>query len=700
MDKKPRGFNLMPIFIGLAVILLMFTTLSTVGSGQSRNSVKYSQILYLLEEGKVDEFYIDLNKGVLEMELKKGTLEELGVKQQQQTANPTQNFLTNLLQQQPQTHTEKDSEVLRYKLPYPALFIQDFREAVDAYNAEHPDDKIEYDMSQLKSEFPWEVVISLVMTAGMAGLLIFFMFSQGGGGKAMSVGRAKVKNLSDDQRKATFADVAGADEEKEELQEIVEFLKNPGKFSTLGARIPHGVLLVGPPGTGKTLLARACAGEAGVPFYSISGSDFVEMYVGVGASRVRDLFDKAKRTAPCIIFIDEIDAVGRQRGTGLGGGHDEREQTLNQLLVEMDGFGANEGVIVVAATNRSDVLDKALLRPGRFDRQVYVGLPDVKGREEILRVHTRKKPLAPDVDLSTIAKSTSGFAGADLENLVNEAALLAARRGRKAITEKEIEEASIKVIAGPEKKSRVVHEKEKRLTAYHEAGHAITHYCCETADPVHEISIIPRGMAGGYTMSLPEDDKSFVTKTQMNEQIVTLLGGRVAEKLVLEDISTGASNDLERATAIARAMVTRYGFSEKVGPVVYADDPGETFLGRDLGHGRSYSEEVAANIDSEVRTLLDNAFENATKILSDNMDKLHIIAKELMNREKLTGEQFEKLMKGEQLESKEQPVEKAETAEQAEPAEVAEQAEPAETAEQIQEDVSETNAQTENSDKE
>ncbi len=700
MDKRPRGFNLMPVFIGLAIVLLLLATLSTTGA-QTRSSVKYSQILYLLEDGKVDEFYIDLNKGVLEMKLEKGTLETLDIKQQpQQPSKPTQNILTSLLQQPPQTKPEEDKEYLRYKLPYPAMFINDFREVVEKYNAEHPDDKIQYDMSQLKGEFPWEIVLSLVLTAGMAGLLIFFMFSQNGGGKAMSVGRAKVKNLSDDQRKATFADVAGADEEKEELQEIVEFLKNPGKFSTLGARIPHGVLLVGPPGTGKTLLARACAGEAGVPFYSISGSDFVEMYVGVGASRVRDLFDKAKRTAPCIIFIDEIDAVGRQRGTGLGGGHDEREQTLNQLLVEMDGFGANEGVIVVAATNRADVLDKALLRPGRFDRQVYVGLPDVKGREEILRVHTRKKPLAPDVDLSTIAKSTSGFAGADLENLVNEAALLAARRGRKAITRKEIEEASIKVIAGPEKKSRVVHEKEKRLTAYHEAGHAITHYCCETADPVHEISIIPRGMAGGYTMSLPEDDKSFVTKTQMNEQLVTLLGGRVAEKLVLEDISTGASNDLERATAISRAMVTRYGFSEKVGPVVYADNPGETFLGRDLGHGRSYSEEVAAEIDEEVRTLLDNAFEAATTILNDNMDKLHIVAKELMNREKLTGEEFEKLMKGETLENDSAPVEKAEAAEVAEAAEAAERAEIAEPAEQIETEAAEQNAQEEKSQQE
>lgn len=680
MDRRPRGFGLMPIFVGLAVLILLMSTLIPTTT-QSRNEVKYSEILYLMQDGKVDEFYIDLNKGILELKLEAGTLEELGVKKEQ-SASAAQNALTSLLQQQPQTTTEDGTEVLRYKLPYPALFIEDFRKVVEEYNAEHPDDKIDYDMSQLKAEFPWEVVISLVMTAGMAGLLIFFMFSQGGGGKAMSVGRAKVKNLSDDQRKATFADVAGADEEKEELQEIVEFLKNPGKFNVLGARIPHGVLLVGPPGTGKTLLARACAGEAGVPFYSISGSDFVEMYVGVGASRVRDLFDKAKRTAPCIIFIDEIDAVGRQRGTGLGGGHDEREQTLNQLLVEMDGFGANEGVIVVAATNRSDVLDKALLRPGRFDRQVYVGLPDVKGREEILKVHTRKKPLAPDVDLKTIAKSTSGFAGADLENLVNEAALLAARRGRKAITKKEIEEASIKVIAGPEKKSRVVSDKEKRLTAYHEAGHAITHYCCETADPVHEISIIPRGMAGGYTMSLPEDDKSFVTKTQMSEQLVTLLGGRVAEKLVLEDISTGASNDLERATAISRAMVTRYGFSEKLGPVVYSNDPGETFLGRDLGHGRSYSEEVAGEIDTEVRSLLDGAFETATNILCDHMEQLHLVAKELIEREKLSGEEFEKLMKRGPLEKKESQTvaQQAEPAEKAEPAQQAEKGEPAEVA--------------------
>ena len=393
-------------------------------------------------------------------------------------------------------------------------------------------------------------------------------------------------------------------------------------------------------------MARACAGEAGVPFYSISGSDFVEMYVGVGASRVRDLFEKAKKTAPCIVFIDEIDAVGRQRGTGLGGGHDEREQTLNQLLVEMDGFAANEGVIVIAATNRADILDKALLRPGRFDRQVYVGLPDIKGREEILRVHTRNKPLGPDVVLKTIAKSTAGFTGADLENLVNEAALLAAKRGRKAITEQDIEEASIKVIAGPEKRSRVVTDKDKRITAYHEAGHAIVSYFCKTADPVHEISIIPRGMAAGYTLNLPEDDRSHLTKAKMSEQIVVLLGGRVAEKLVLDDVSTGASNDLERATDTARSMVTRYGFSERLGPVVYGSDPHETFLGRDFSSGRGYSEQVAAEIDGEIRDMLDEAYETARRILSEHMQQLHTVAGALIEREKLTGAEFQTLMQG------------------------------------------------------
>ena len=473
------------------------------------------------------------------------------------------------------------------------------------------------------------------------------MKKMGGSDSLMfNMGKSDAKVYVKSAEGIKFADVAGEDEAKENLTEIVNYLHDPTKYQEIGASMPKGVLLVGPPGTGKTLLARACAGEAGVPFYSISGSDFVEMYVGVGASRVRDLFDKAKKTAPCIVFIDEIDAVGRQRGAGLGGGHDEREQTLNQLLVEMDGFGANEGVIVIAATNRADILDKALLRPGRFDRQVYVGLPDIKGREEILKVHTRNKPLAPDVVLKTIAKSTAGFTGADLENLVNEAALLAAKRGRKAITEQDIEEASIKVVAGPEKKSRVVTEREKRLTSYHEAGHAITHYYCETADPVHEISIIPRGAAGGYTMSLPEEDKNYVTKKQMEDNIVTLLGGRVAEKLVLDDISTGASNDLERATAIARSMVMRYGFSERLGPVVYGNEPSETFLGRDLSAGRGYSETVASEIDAEIREMLDEAYEAARVMLSEHIDKLHTVAKALMEREKLSGEEFCILMEG------------------------------------------------------
>ena len=412
---------------------------------------------------------------------------------------------------------------------------------------------------------------------------------------------------------------------------------------------------MGPPGTGKTLLARACAGEAGVPFYSISGSDFVEMYVGVGASRVRDLFDKAKKNMPSIIFIDEIDAVGRQRGAGLGGGHDEREQTLNQLLVEMDGFGANEGAIVMAATNRADILDQALLRPGRFDRRVYVGLPDVKGREDILRVHTRNKPLAPDVKLKTIAQSTVGFSGADLENLVNEAALLAARRGRKAITEQEIEEASIKVVAGPEKKSHVVTDKEKRLTAYHEGGHAITGYFCPTHDPVHQISIVPRGQAGGFTMYLPDKDASYVTKTAMQESIVTLLGGRVAEQLVLEDISTGASNDLERATSTARSMVTRYGFSERLGPVVYGTDQAQTFLGRDLGQGKGYSEAIATEIDSEVRDIVEDGYETARRILTEHMPELHKLAKYLMEREKISGDEFKIIMEGGELPPLEEP---------------------------------------------
>ena len=534
-----------------------------------------------------------------------------------------------------------------YRLPYIDFFLSTLRSEgyIEQYNEANPDAPMIYDMTPVRASIPWmEIVLYVVMIGGVAFLFISMYRSGAGGSGIMNVGRAKVKDQQESQRKATFADVAGAEEEKAELQEVVEFLKAPERFNSLGARIPHGVLLVGPPGTGKTLLARACAGEAGVPFYAISGSDFVEMYVGVGASRVRDLFEKAKKTMPSIIFIDEIDAVGRQRGTGLGGGHDEREQTLNQLLVEMDGFDANDGVIVMAATNRADILDKALLRPGRFDRQVYVGLPDVKGREEILRVHTKNKPLGPDVSLKTIAQSTAGFSGADLENLVNEAALLAARKGKKAITEPEIEEASIKVVAGPEKKSRVVTDKEKRLTAYHEAGHAITGYFCPTHDPVHQISIIPRGAAGGYTMYLPDKEPSYVTRTAMHEDIVCLLGGRVAEQLVLEDISTGASNDLERATDTARAMVTRYGFSERLGPVVYGNDPNQTFLGRDLAQGKGYSETIASEIDNEIRDIMDESYESARRILSEHMDKLHEVARVLIEKEKISGEEFRDIM--------------------------------------------------------
>ena len=531
-------------------------------------------------------------------------------------------------------------------------------------------------------------VLPIVLFVWLGNFMNKKLIEKAGGANSMmfgGVGKSNAKVYVQSTHGIRFADVAGEDEAKENLQEIVDYLHDPKKYEEIGASMPKGILLVGPPGTGKTLLARACAGEAGVPFYSISGSDFVEMYVGVGASRVRDLFDKAKKTMPCIIFIDEIDAVGRQRGAGLGGGHDEREQTLNQLLVEMDGFEANDGVIVMAATNRADILDKALLRPGRFDRQVYVGLPDVKGREEILKVHTKNKPLAPDVSLKVIAQRTAGFAGADLENLVNEAALLAARRSRKAITMEDIEEASMKVMAGPEKKSRVVTPEEKKLTAYHEAGHAVAGFYCKHHPRVHEITIIPRGQAGGYTMYLPEKDRSYVTKGEMFEDIVSSLGGRVAEQLILDDISTGASNDLQQATNIARQMITKYGFSERLGPVVYGTSQEETFLGRDLGQGKGYSETTAAEIDSEMRDIIDEAYETCRRTLTEHIDQLHALAQALMEREKLNEKEFNAVMAGETLPSREdpdakpaedqpavQPVEQAETAEAAEPAEPAE----------------------------
>ena len=473
-------------------------------------------------------------------------------------------------------------------------------------------------------------------------LMSFTTMRQGGGqGGQVSFGKSKARMINqEDKTKLTFKDVAGIDEEKEELEEVVEFLKNPKKFTDMGARIPKGVLLVGQPGTGKTLLAKAVAGEAGVPFFFISGSDFVEMYVGVGASRVRDLFQEAKRNAPCIIFIDEIDAVGRQRGAGIGGGHDEREQTLNQMLVEMDGFSANEGVIVLAATNRPDVLDKALLRPGRFDRQIVVPPPDVKAREQILAVHSKKKTFADDVDMKLIAKNTSGFVGADLENLLNEAALLAARQDHKAIEQKDIEDAMVKVTMGPEKRTRVRSDKEKRLVAYHEAGHAVVSKFLPTQDPVHEISIIPRGMAGGYTMYRPSEDKSFISKTEMEEQIISLLGGRVAEELVIKDISTGASNDIERATAIAKSMITKYGMNERLGTVTYGSESQEVFLGRDLAQEKTYSEETAAIIDEEIKKMISKSYQRAKELLEQNMDKLDAVATVLIEKEKITEEEF------------------------------------------------------------
>ncbi len=500
-----------------------------------------------------------------------------------------------------------------------------------------------------EKESVWIVILNLITPFGL--LIIFFIFwfmmmggNNQGATKNMTFGKSRARLVNaGEKNRITFDDVAGVDEEKEELEEIVEFLKNPKKFTDMGARIPKGVLLVGQPGTGKTLLAKAVAGEAGVPFYSISGSDFVEMFVGVGASRVRDLFEQAKKNAPCIIFIDEIDAVGRQRGAGLGGGHDEREQTLNQLLVEMDGFSDNEGVIILAATNRPDVLDKALLRAGRFDRQIVVGSPDVKAREQILEVHARKKKLAEDVDLRVIAKNTSGFAGADLENVLNEAALLAARRNYKEIGMKEIEDAMVKVTMGPEKKTRVRSEKENRLVAYHEAGHAVVSRYLPTQDPVHQISIVPRGMAGGYTMYRPTEDKSFMSKTEMEENIVSLLGGRVAEALILNDISTGASNDIERASQIARNMVTKYGMSDRVGTIMFGGGQGEVFLGRDFAQTKDYSEETANIIDEEVKKIVDRAYNRAVEILSAHADKLHAVAGVLLEKEKIEGEEFDKI---------------------------------------------------------
>jgi len=546
---------------------------------------------------------------------------------------------------------DKDKTTITYTVPSAALFLQDTetyrQEALKLY-AESADKKNvigEYDFvpakepSLLASMWPY-----LVLMVAMMAFYFYMMRQQGGGNKLMNFGKARYKTSMDDKRRVTFDDVAGLDEEKEELSEVVEFLRNPQRFSALGARVPKGVLLVGPPGTGKTLMARAVAGEAGVHFFSVSGSDFVEMYVGMGASRVRDLFEQAKKNLPCIIFVDEIDAVGRRRGAGLGGGHDEREQTLNQILVEMDGFGVNEGVVIIAATNRPDVLDPALLRAGRFDRLIVVSPPDAKGREAVLRVHAKNKPLGPDVNLGNIAKTTVGFTPADLENVLNEAALIAAKKKKKAITNSDIEDAKNKVMMGPEKRSRKVTERDKMITAYHEAGHAVASYFLPTQDPVHEISIIPRGMAGGYTMYLPKEDKSFVTRDELMEDVVSLMGGRVAESLMLDDISTGASNDIQRATQIARKMITKYGFSENLGAVCLEPGDGEVFLGRDFMQTRTFSEKIAAEVDTEVKNVIDKAYGKALTILEANKKQLEEISAFLLANEKMNGEDFTRLM--------------------------------------------------------
>ena len=602
----------MLLFIGIPIAFII-AVLSVSYLSKTTVETKYYEIVELVTENKISEFSLNLHSGQL-------------------------------------VYTKRDDgKSYRYTVADPSIFYNDVNDFVLKNNSENSgtDKIIKYDYKS-GGETAW--IMNLLPTLITLGVMVLFwvfimkrMNASMGTDKTMGFGKAKVRK-DDGRRKTTFADVAGADEEKEEMAEIVDFLKDPKKYNELGAKIPKGVLLVGPPGTGKTLLARAVAGEAGVPFFSISGSDFVEMFVGVGASRVRDLFGEAKREAPAIIFIDEIDAVGRQRGAGLGGGHDEREQTLNQLLVEMDGFGANEGVIVMAATNRPDILDKALLRPGRFDRQITVNYPDVKGREEILKVHSRGKPLGPDVNLATIAKSTSGFTGADLANLLNEAALLAVRHGKKAITQQEIEEATIKVVMGAEKKSHIVSDKDKKVTAYHEAGHAIVSYFLPTQDPVHQISIIQRGMAAGYTMYLPVDEKGHTSKNQLSEQICSLLGGRAAEQLTQDDVCTGASNDIERATSLARQMITKFGMSDRLGLVTYGHDNNEVFLGRDFSSTPNYSEKTAAAIDEEIEAVVMKQYARALELLNNAMPKLHAVAKVLFEKEKISGDEFRAIM--------------------------------------------------------
>ena len=607
-DRQPRTIviRIMPY---LLIPILLFSAIFLFNNRNQKEEKEYYQIIALFQDNKVEEFELNLTSGALSYKLRDG---------------------------------EKQAE---YKVPSVELFVQDVHQLAKKNNV-----KFNY-KSGSSGSWLVSMVPSFIMFAVMVGLM-YFMFRRMGQSmmnetnRTIGFGKINAKGR-DEKHKTTFDDVAGCDEEKEELSEIVEFLRNPRHYQELGARIPKGVLLVGPPGTGKTLLAKAVAGEADVPFFSISGSDFVEMYVGVGASRVRDLFNQAKKNSPSIIFIDEIDAVGRHRGAGMGGGHDEREQTLNQMLVEMDGFGVNDDVIVIAATNRPDILDPALLRPGRFDRQVTVNYPDVKGREAILKVHARNKPLGPDVDLRVIAQTSAGFTGADLENVLNEAALLAARRGLRSITMKEIEEATLKVVIGTEKRTHVITDKEKRITAYHESGHAVATYYLPSQDPVHEVSIIPRGGAGGYTMSIPSEDKSYVSKNDMLDELVVLLGGRVSEALTFNDITTGASNDLQRASDIARNMVTKYGMSDELGPITFSSDSNEVFLGRDFGNVRNYSEEVASKIDSVVGEIITTAYNRCKDILTEHSDKVEALAQYLLKNEKINGKDFADLMAAE-----------------------------------------------------
>ncbi len=605
MTKQTRRPGMGLYFMVAILLLLAFYAFSGTGAA---TTVTYSQVQDLFQKEQVKSFYV-----------KDGT-----------------DLYLNL----------QNGTVVRNELSSVELFREDLGDLIQEQKAQGI--LVDYDFAPVYTPPWWSEIILYVLLIGAVFLLWQYAMAraQGGGGvdQGRKFGRARIRFGSDNNKKVNFSDVAGADEEKEELKEIVQFLQEPKKYLDLGARIPKGVLLVGPPGTGKTLLARAVAGEAGVQFLSISGSDFVELYVGVGASRVRDLFEEAKKVAPAVVFIDEIDAVGRQRGAGLGGGHDEREQTLNQLLVEMDGFSANEGVVVLAATNRADILDPALLRPGRFDRQVYVGRPDIKGREEILRIHVRNKPLAEDVDLKVLAQSTPGFTGADLENVVNEGALLAARRGHKFITRGDLQEAVIKVIAGPEKKSRVVPLHERKLTAYHEAGHAVMHHCLESVDPVHQVTIVPRGQAGGMTISLPAEDKGYYSKRYMEEEIAALLGGRVAEELFLDDISTGASNDIQRATDMARRMVTVYGMSEKLGAVCFDSGHDEVFIGRSMAQAKTYSEEVAAQIDQEVKAIIDRGYERCREVLSAHREQMVRVADYLLEYETMSAEDLTRVM--------------------------------------------------------